>query len=106
MTPLSVLANQKGSKECRFSEFILVLENWDLFLKCPWKVLEFCFSEVVLTMCSIIVLGVVRSLLNLWPTDDLRGNEVYVCYSDLVELFHNIGISGTVLTLCLFVDLG
>ena len=56
-------------------------------LDSPWKVLEFCFSEVVLTMCSIIVLGVVRSLLNLWPTDDLRGNEVYECYSDLVELY-------------------
>ena len=52
------------------------------------------------------MLGVVRSLLNLWPTDDLRGNEVYVSYSDLVEVFHNIGISGTVLTLCLFIDLG
>ena len=51
------------------------------------------------------MLGIVRSLLNLWPTDDLRGNEVYVCYSDLVELFHNIGISGTVLTLCSFIEL-
>ena len=56
-------------------------------------------------MCSIMVFGVVRSLLNLAPTDDLRGIEVYVCYSDLVELFLNILISGTVLKLCSFIDL-
>ena len=59
-------------------------------LDSPWKVLEFCLSEFLQTMCSIMVFRVVRSLLNLAPTGDLRGIKVYVCYSDLVELFHNI----------------
>ena len=28
-------SQSKGGQRCRFIEFILVLENWDLSLKCP-----------------------------------------------------------------------